>query len=225
MIVTVLGKYGPYPKAGGGTSSYLVRSGDTSVLLDFGSGALGRVQRFLPLEKIDAVVLSHLHGDHMSDILPFTYALDFFNKTLPVYMPSTPCPQGEAILAQKAFAVHDLQEGVAFKVGALTFTCTQMVHPYPSFAVRVTDGEKTLFYSGDTALCPQLAPAAKGSDLLLLDCGKKEGSNAPHLSLSEAKALGKELGIPVLASHLNPTLTYKSTAGVTVVQEGKSYTV
>ena len=225
MLVTVLGKYGPYPKAGGGTSSHLVRSKNTAVLLDFGSGALGRVQRFVPLEKIDAVVLSHLHSDHMCDMLPLTYAMEAEKRQLPVYMPNFACPQGDAIRAQKEFAVHYIEEGASFTVGSLTFTCTQMVHPYTSFAVRVTDGERTLFYSGDTVLCPQLAPAAQGSDLLLLDCGKKEGTTAPHLSLVEARALSEELGIPAIASHLNPTLAYKSTASVTIAQEGKTYTV
>ncbi|MDE7395508.1 MAG: MBL fold metallo-hydrolase [Clostridiales bacterium] len=224
MLVTVLGKYGPYPKANGGTSGYLVQSGGTAVMLDFGSGALGRVQRFLPLEKLDAVVLSHLHNDHMCDMLPLAYALEATKRTLPVYMPAFECPQGAAICAQKELCVHYLQNESTFQIGALTFTCTQMVHPYPSFAVRVSDGMKTLFYSGDTAVCPQLAPAAQGSDLLLLDCGKCEGTNAPHLSLSEAKALVKALDIPALVSHLNPALTYKSTAGLTVVQEGKTYT-
>lgn len=225
MLVTVLGKYGPYPRANGGTSAYLVQSGETAVMLDFGSGALGRVQRVLPLEKLDAVVLSHLHSDHMCDVLPLSYALEVARRTLPVYMPDFECPQGTAICAQKELEIHYLQNERTFSVGSLTFTCTQMVHPYPSFALRVSDGKRTLFYSGDTAVCPQLASAAKSSDLLLLDCGKREGTNAPHLSVSEAKTLVNALGIPALVTHLNPALTYKSTAGLTVVQEGKTYTV
>lgn len=225
MLVTVLGKYGPYPKVNGGTSAYLVQSGGTAVLLDCGSGALGRVQRLLPLEKLDAVLLSHLHSDHICDVLPLSYALEASNRTLPVYMPDFACPQKDAICAQKGLLIRFIENGSTFTVGSLTVECTQMVHPYPSYAMRVSDGKRTLFYSGDTSLCSRLPRAAEGSDLLLLDCGKREGTNAPHLSLSEAKALSRELGIPALASHLHPALQYKSAAGVTVAQEGKTYEV
>ena len=41
MKLTVLGKYGPYPKEGDHASScYLVQGGSTSLVLDMGPGSL-----------------------------------------------------------------------------------------------------------------------------------------------------------------------------------------
>ena len=46
MELTVLGKYGPYPKAGtGAASGYLVSDGGVNLALDMGSGTLARLQQ------------------------------------------------------------------------------------------------------------------------------------------------------------------------------------
>ena len=38
------------------------------ILLDLGNGALGAVQRYMDLEDIDAIFLTHLHPDHCMDL-------------------------------------------------------------------------------------------------------------------------------------------------------------
>ena len=73
MRLTVLGKYGPFPAPGGATSGYLIEQGDTRVLFDCGSGVLTRLLAQCPLEQLDAVVLSHLHEDHVADMQVLAY--------------------------------------------------------------------------------------------------------------------------------------------------------
>ena len=94
MRLTVLGNNGPYPIPGGACSGYLLESdsGNTTILLDCGTGVLARLEQCIPLDQLDAVVLSHLHYDHMSDMLPMHYALQFNprKKPLNVYAPATP---------------------------------------------------------------------------------------------------------------------------------------
>src|SRR5699024_1708413 len=38
------------------------------VVMDLGNGALGTLQRYVALEDIDAILLSHLHPDHFMDL-------------------------------------------------------------------------------------------------------------------------------------------------------------
>ena len=105
MRLTILGNNGPYPAAGGACSSYLLESdsGSTAILVDCGAGALARLEERLPIERLDAVVLSHLHYDHMSDMLPLHYALQFRPRAraLDVYA-SRSCPARKNPTAKSA---------------------------------------------------------------------------------------------------------------------------
>jgi len=66
MKLTVLGCYGPYPKARGACSGYLLESQDTKILIDCGNGVLSRLLEYCGnLNNIDAILISHLHPDHM----------------------------------------------------------------------------------------------------------------------------------------------------------------
>ena len=75
MELTVLGMNGPFPAANGATSGYLMRGEKTRVVMDMGSGTLGRLTALMPPEKLDALLLSHWHFDHCSDVLPLLFRL------------------------------------------------------------------------------------------------------------------------------------------------------
>ena len=94
MYLTILGNNGPFPAPGGACSGYLLESdsGETKLLLDAGTGSLARLQEALRVEELTAVVVSHLHFDHMSDLLPMQYALQFSGRErpLPVFLPRRP---------------------------------------------------------------------------------------------------------------------------------------
>jgi ribonuclease BN (tRNA processing enzyme) len=64
LSLTVLGCSGSYPGKGEACSSYLVRSGSTTVWLDAGSGSMANLQQHVGLDAVDAVVLTHEHPDH-----------------------------------------------------------------------------------------------------------------------------------------------------------------
>lgn len=91
MKVTVIGCYGGFPAANEATSGYLFQSGDYSLLVDCGSAVLSKLFGYVPAEKLDAVVLSHYHHDHIADIGPLQFAKQvgsFLGKgehTLPIY--------------------------------------------------------------------------------------------------------------------------------------------
>ena len=224
MKLTVLGKYGPYPAAGGGTSSYLLQGESTAVALDFGSGALGRLARFVAAENLRAVVLSHLHYDHICDLLPFSYCLKAKDKRVELIMPDTDCFQRKIIDDLDGFDIKFIKPNM--RIGEFDFSIEKMRHPLESYSMRISSVGRTLFYSGDTAFCPEITEIAAGSDLLLLDCGRAENTPAPHLSLSEAAFIAKTLKAQTIATHLNPALNYVSPSPlVTVAREGETYCV
>ena len=76
LTLTVLGCDGSHPAAGGAASGYLVRSWDsgTSVWMDAGPGTFANLQRFTDPLELSAIVLTHEHHDHFSDIEGFITA-------------------------------------------------------------------------------------------------------------------------------------------------------
>src|SRR5690625_2660784 len=74
MKVTIIGFWGGYPAAGGATSAYLVEEKDFKLLVDAGSGSLSKLQKYINISDLDAVIVSHYHHDHVADIGVLQYA-------------------------------------------------------------------------------------------------------------------------------------------------------
>lgn len=227
MKLTVLGKYGPFPPAGGATSGYLLRHGDTAIALDLGSGTLARLQQHVPLSALDAVVLSHLHLDHIADLLPLVYALG--GKTLNLYLPMFDSPQYDLIASFDCFHLIPIFDRREIRVKDVGLTFCQMQHPVESYGVCVEGGGRKLFYSGDTVFHDKLIPCAASSDLLLLDCAQpSDHKGAPHMTLSEGALIARTTGKRVLATHVHPLYSpyaEAKTLGLEVAEEGASYSI
>src|ERR1043165_8977663 len=90
MRVTVLGKSPSWQDAGGACSGYLVETENTVLLLDCGNGVFGKLRQRRDYTEVDAVALSHLHADHMLDLVPYSYALTYAPRQQPVPVPPWP---------------------------------------------------------------------------------------------------------------------------------------
>jgi ribonuclease BN (tRNA processing enzyme) len=203
MRLTVVGCSGSMPGPESAASCYLLEApydGRTfRLLLDLGSGALGPLQRYADLESIDAVALSHLHADHCLDLCGF-YVFRRFRpggalRPLPVYG-----PDGTADRLAHAYDL-DPDPGMRpeldfrsyptepFPLGPFTASVTPVDHPPPAVALRLTDGTRTLVYSGDTGPTPALVDLARGCDVLLAEAAFLAGpNNAKHLHMTGAEA-------------------------------------
>ncbi len=72
LEVVVLGSGGPRALGRGGSSYILLVNGTPRILLDAGPGAFLRIGELrLDLEKVDTVLLTHLHIDHSADLPAF----------------------------------------------------------------------------------------------------------------------------------------------------------
>lgn len=198
MELTVLGCNGPYPEAGEACSGYLLRSGGHALLLDCGSGVLGKLALHMPVAALDGLILTHLHADHMSDALVLRYALEFARnrgertQPLPVWRPSQPAQWAELLEGTPAFETRDPAAGT---LGPWRFSFLPVRHPVPAYAVRVEAEGRTFVYTGDTNVCPELADFAEGADLLLADAAfPRERWNAelPHMSAWHAGQLAAQ---------------------------------
>lgn len=208
MKLTILGANGPYPSAEGACSGYLLSSdsGETNILLDCGTGSLAALLERLPLEKLDAVVLSHLHYDHMSDMLPMQYALQFSRrvKSLPVFAPEAP----GIVRALLDVPAYDLCLPRDRRIGEMNIFFIPAEHPVETFCISVECDGSRLVYTGDTNENPMLEIFADSADLLLADAGLSQADwspKAPHLSARMCGELAQSVRAGrLLLTHLNP---------------------
>ena len=208
MRLRILGNNGPYPAPGGACSGYLLTSdsGDTNILIDCGPGVLNRLLAEVSTDGLDAVLLSHLHYDHMSDMLPLQYAIQLNPraKPLPVYAPSEP----ERVYALLSCPYFDLWPAEDVTIGEMRVSFTPARHPVPTNAISVScDGERFVF-TGDTNQDPLVELFCEGASLLLADCGFLHADHrptAPHLSALLCGQLARNTHAKrLLLTHMNP---------------------
>ena len=208
MYLTILGNNGPFPAPDGACSSYLLESdsGETKLLIDAGTGSLACLMEIARPETLTAVVLSHLHFDHISDLLPMQYALQFSGRErpLPVFLPRRP----ERVRSLLECPYYDLFDHEDIAVGEMRLSFIPAAHPVEGSCVAVAcDGAKFVF-TGDTNRVPALELFADGCDLLLADAGLSQADwteKKPHLSAALCGALAREARAgALLLTHLNP---------------------
>src|SRR5699024_12597664 len=125
-----------YPAPGGATSAYLLEHDGFSLLVDMGSGALSKVQKYIHVTDIDAVILSHYHHDHIADIgvLQFAWLVQSYlqgqDNVLPTYGHIQDEKEFESI-------THDYTEGIAYDtyetltVGPITIALLKTANHVP----------------------------------------------------------------------------------------------
>jgi ribonuclease BN (tRNA processing enzyme) len=218
MRLTVLGCAGSFPSAEAPCSAYLIEAEDFRLLLDFGSGSLSMLQRFSGLYTVDAIILSHLHGDHIFDASSYVvarrYAPTGSLPVLPLYAPSDAAARLAAVYGdfqegglEDVYDFHELDTG-KLSVGPFDIAVERMNHPVETFGVRVEHGGTVISYSADTAPCESLLRLAQDSTLFLCEASYLDGrANPPglHLTGREAGEHATKAGVGrLLLTHLVP---------------------
>ncbi|MBE5786604.1 MAG: MBL fold metallo-hydrolase [Clostridiales bacterium] len=193
MKLHVLGCHGPWPGANGATSGYLVEHAGKALLMDCGSGIMGRLMAKWDPRTLEGVLLSHLHFDHACDLLVMRYYLEKAGAALPVYVPGEDQSPLRSLLTGPAFDVRPYPE--VLEIMGLTVSTFPVRHPVPCRAIRLSDGEKTLVFTGDTNDCPGLGDFARDADALLADAAflaSEWHENLPHMSAAGAARLAMD---------------------------------
>lgn len=215
MKLTILGCYGPYPPSGGCCSGYLLQEKDCSVLLDCGNGVLSRLQEYIDYRKLNAIILSHLHADHVSDIMIMRYGLEMSynaglrHEPLPLYAPADPASEFERLSYKNAYTVSSIDCGDTLQVGPFTMQFRKGVHAVTSLAMRIQSLSGTLVYSSDTENNSSLLEFASNADLFLCEANYHEediNNNLPnHLSAGQAAQIASAAGVKRLfLTHHHP---------------------
>ena len=228
MQITILGKSPSWPDAGGACSGYLVETAGTKLLVDCGSGIFGKLRERIDYAEIDAIVISHFHGDHCLDLMPYAYALTYS----PRWTAANPAPRpklfvptggdevlravagtfgpGDAIV--EAFEVNEYEPEHAAQAGDFELRFCPVPHFIPTFAISATAaGEKGRFtFGADCGPNQELIDFAQGSDILLIESTLRAGDDEEprgHLTAAEAGAHGRAANVGQLVlTHISDEL-------------------
>ncbi len=232
LRVTVLGSGNPWPTRAQASASILVEVGNPErdlFVFDLGTGSIANYASLkLPVNALNKVFITHLHADHMGDILTLGGSLAKVGRADgPVYVWG---PSGtEPRLGTKHFceAVHealawDEEAGKgpinpeSTKIVGHEFDCMKTQVVYDQNGVKVTSfpvihcitgavGYRLDFaglsfaFSGDARPCWPLVKACKDVDVLIHECFPPAAALAAASGLSIERAT-----IALNAAHTSP---------------------
>jgi ribonuclease BN (tRNA processing enzyme) len=199
----------------------LVDGPRSRVAIDFGTSSLiALAQQGIEHNSIDAIVLTHLHGDHCGGV-PFLLidAMLAARRGRPLTVAGPRDLQrrmgeirealfpGSHVMTPKfPLSWVELVPGRAQTILDLVVTSyparhTQETNPT---ALRVEVGGKTLAYTGDTEWTADVATAARDADLLIAECYFYDKPIKWHLNYRDLVAHRAELGARrVILTHMS----------------------
>ena len=191
--------------AGGACTSYLVTEGSTAVLVDFGSGALGKLRARLDYRDVDAIVISHFHADHLLDLIPLACALTYG----PASQDGTTPPRliaprgsreffaglsaaiGDGDLLPNAFPLEEYEPSSRTEIGDIVVATHPVPHIGPTHAIElIAPAGGRVVFGADGPFSDELADAARGADVLLAEATlpDPEPGQCVHMSAEIGRA-------------------------------------
>lgn len=191
MKITLLGTGCPvaHPRRGGAAT--LVETAGARVLIDCGSMVTQRlVVAGCPGARLDALLVTHLHSDHLVDFYQLVVSSWHQGRAEPwtVYCPETVTPLIEAMMAAWAgerdlriafenrpsatglgLACHTIMPDTRITIGDLEIAPVVVNHApvAPAYGFVLRAGGKCAVISGDTTFSQPLIEAGRGADLLV----------------------------------------------------------
>lgn len=225
MRLTIVGCGDAFGSGGRANTCYWLDGPGGSIALDFGATSLVELKRRgLGHDRLDAIVLSHLHGDHFGG-LPFLLLESQFvvGRTRPLTILGPPGTTARVKAASDVFfpgcsqipwsfplRIVDLPCGEPTTLdGGIAIETREVIHPSggPPTAVRLSWGGRVLAFSGDTSWTDALIEVAAGANLFIVECYMPDGDPVAHGTMATIDANRDRLGAErIMLTHMGDAM-------------------
>lgn len=221
VTVTFVGTGDPLGSGGRLQTCFHVEAPSGTFLIDCGATTMAGLNREgLDRNAIEAIYITHLHGDHIGGLPYFVLDAQLVAKrTEPLVVAGPPglkdrfrdamdvmFPGLSAVEQRFDLQVVELKADQRTAVGPAAVTPTEVVHACgdPPYALRFEIDGKTLAYSGDTEWTDALIEVSRGADLFVCESYFYEKAVPNHLSYRTLSAHRDELDCDrLLLTHMS----------------------
>ena len=213
LSALICGSRSPLPSPGRAQTCVAVKAGEDIFIVDIGDGANVNLGKYsVPTNQIKAVLFTHLHSDHISDLadLHLATSLPGRPKALPGYGPEGTDlvtsgfemaykldygfrneHHGEALAPIKSVGfettIVDLNNPVIYNENGLKITAFKVTHEpiEPALGYRFDYKGRSLVITGDSSYDENIALISKNADVLIAEAQANHIINIMQKALLE----------------------------------------
>ncbi|SJL84040.1 MBL fold metallo-hydrolase [Vibrio palustris] len=162
------------------TSAMMVTENDQCWLIDCGPTIPRALwQRALPVNTVDVIYFTHIHPDHCAGLAALLNQWNSFGRDKPLTIICQPEQQEMleslvtlAVWPKMAlcFELHWCPTLPSMHWGAWTIQTAPTRHEVSNLAIRISSGDRTLFYSGDGRPTAESIALMENADIAFQEC-------------------------------------------------------
>lgn len=201
-------------------SATILEIPELKILVDIGAGTLRRMAvEGIDANSIDYIFLTHFHPDHISDLVPFLFAVKNSRKledsrTLRVWGPKGFYQFIESMkegygrwlkLPEQYVEFYELRRQM-YDFPGFRVIWNKVIHSPESVAYRFEAEGKSIAFSGDSGYCEELIRLCKDATAAVLECSfQDEVAVKGHLTPSLAARIAENASVKkMILNHFYP---------------------